>query len=71
MSITTTRLLRAHAKQCLEKAIFEKDPAQKAALLLMADAEHKLASRNENIAETTVVENAVSEGVKTSPATPE
>jgi hypothetical protein len=45
----TSRLLRAHAKECLQNAITAKDPAQKAALLIMADAERKLASQSEDI----------------------
>jgi hypothetical protein len=47
---TTTRQLRAHAKECLQNAIAAKDPAQKAALLLMADAERKLAAQSERMA---------------------
>jgi hypothetical protein len=46
----TTRQLRAHAKECLQTAIAAKDPAQKAALLLIADAERKLASQSERMA---------------------
>jgi hypothetical protein len=70
MSITT-RLLRAHAKECLTKAIAANNPAQKAALLLMADAQHQLASRNENVVETAVTESAVSESMKTPLSPPE
>lgn len=46
---TTTRQLRAHAKECLQNAIAAKDPAQKTALLLMADAERELASQSERM----------------------
>ena len=39
------RGLRAHAERCLRTAISSKSPAKKVALLIMADAERKLAAR--------------------------